>query len=56
MLRRYPARERLVAQLEAARDPRHERYRELLSVVNGWPAPERLGPVLGWFRTALGSA
>jgi DNA-binding transcriptional MerR regulator len=53
VLARYPVRERLVAQLEAARDARHERYRELLSVVNGWPAPERLAPVLGWFLTAL---
>jgi DNA-binding transcriptional MerR regulator len=53
VLTRYPVRERLEAQLEAARDPRRERYLELLSVVNGWPAPERLGPVLGWFLTAL---
>ena len=53
VLAHYPVRERLVAQLEAAQDPRRERYLDLLSVVNGWPAPERLGPVLGWFRTAL---
>ena len=53
VLTRYPVRERLEAQLEAARDPRRERYLELLSVINGWPAPERLGPVLGWFLTAL---
>ncbi len=55
VLARYPVRDRLAAQLEAARDPRHERYRELLSVVNGWPAPERLAPVLGWFLAALRS-
>jgi DNA-binding transcriptional MerR regulator len=55
VLDRYPVRDRLAAQLTAALDPRHERYRELLSVINGWPAPERLGPVLGWFLTALRS-
>ncbi|WP_212990310.1 MerR family transcriptional regulator [Actinoplanes auranticolor] len=53
VLTRYPVRERLAAQLEAARDPRRERYLQLLSTVNGWPPPERLGPVLGWFLTAL---
>ena len=55
VLARCPSRERLAAHLEAARDPRRERYSELLSVVNGWSAPERLGPVLGWFLTALRS-
>lgn len=55
VLARYPARDRLVAQLDAARDPRRERYLELLSVVNGWPAPESLAPVLGWFLAALRS-
>ncbi|RSM58425.1 MerR family transcriptional regulator [Actinoplanes sp. ATCC 53533] len=55
VLARYPVRDRLVAQLEAARDPRRERYLELLSVVNGWPAPESLAPVLGWFLAALRS-
>ena len=55
VLTRYPVRDRLAAQLEAARDPRHERYLELLSVVNGWPAPESLAPVLGWFLAALRS-
>lgn len=55
VLARYPVRDRLAAQLEAAGDPRRERYLDLLSVVNGWPAPERLGPVLGWFLTALRS-
>ena len=55
VLDRHPGQERLTAQLTAAADPRHERYRALLSVVNGWPAPERLGPVLGWFLAALRS-
>jgi len=55
VLARYPARDRLAAQLEAARDSRRERYLELLSVVNGWPAPESLAPVLGWFLAALRS-
>jgi DNA-binding transcriptional MerR regulator len=55
VLARYPVRDRLAAQLEAARDPRRERYLELLSVVNGWPAPESLAPVLGWFLAALRS-
>jgi DNA-binding transcriptional MerR regulator len=53
VLARYPVRDRLAAQLEAARDARRERYLQLLSVINGWPAPERLAPVLGWFLTAL---
>jgi DNA-binding transcriptional MerR regulator len=55
VLARYPDREGLTAQLETAGDPRHERYRELLSAVNGWPPPERLGPVTNWFLTALRS-
>jgi hypothetical protein len=53
VLDRYPVRDQLATYLATARDPRHERYRELLSVVNEWPAPERLAPVLGWFLTAL---
>jgi hypothetical protein len=53
VLARCPAPDRLAARLDAARDPRYERYREMLSVVNGWPAPERLAPVLSWFLTAL---
>jgi DNA-binding transcriptional MerR regulator len=53
VLDRFPVRERVITQLEAARDPRHERYRELLSVVNGWAAPERLAPALDQFLTAL---
>jgi hypothetical protein len=29
-----------------AADPRRERYLELLSIVNGWPPPKSLAPVL----------
>ena len=32
--------------LRMAADPRRERYLELLSIVNGWPPPESLAPVL----------
>jgi DNA-binding transcriptional MerR regulator len=46
-------RRRLLTRLEAANDPRRERYLQLLSVINGWPAPERLTPVLDWFIQAL---
>jgi DNA-binding transcriptional MerR regulator len=55
VLSRFPARDRVIAQLEAARDPRHERYRELLSVINGWPAPEPLAPAVDRFLTGLRS-
>ncbi|MGC5331306.1 MerR family transcriptional regulator [Micromonospora sp. DT62] len=44
---------RLLARLEAANDPRRERYLRLLSVVNGWPAPESLAPALDWSVRAL---
>ncbi|RSM43391.1 MerR family transcriptional regulator [Amycolatopsis balhimycina DSM 5908] len=33
-------------------DPRRERYLELLSVVNGWAAPESLTPALDWLAAA----
>jgi DNA-binding transcriptional MerR regulator len=46
-------RRRLLTRLQAASDPRRERYLQLLSVINGWPAPERLTPVLDWFIQAL---
>lgn len=46
-------RHRLLARLEAAGDPRRERYLQLLAVVNGWRAPESLAPVLDWFTMAL---
>ncbi|MEU9124173.1 MerR family transcriptional regulator [Streptomyces sp. NPDC048506] len=39
--------------LEAANDPRWDRYVGLLAVINGWPAPEPLAPVIDWSVTAL---
>ncbi|KIF68783.1 MerR family transcriptional regulator [Streptomyces sp. AcH 505] len=44
---------RLLARLETANDPRRERYLELLAVINGWPAPERVTPALDWSIRAL---
>jgi DNA-binding transcriptional MerR regulator len=55
VLARCPGRERLAARVEAANDPRRERYLRLLSVINGWPAPESLAPALDWFGAALRS-
>lgn len=46
---------RLLARLEAVNDPRRERYLTLLTVINGWPAPESLTPVLDWSIQALGA-
>ncbi|MFE2418056.1 MerR family transcriptional regulator [Streptomyces hokutonensis] len=46
-------RRRLTARLERVNDPRRERYLQLLAVVNGWPAPESLAPVLDWSVQAL---
>ncbi|SDJ93042.1 MerR family transcriptional regulator [Nonomuraea jiangxiensis] len=46
-------RRRLLTVLETANDPRRERYLRLLAVINGWPAPESLAPVLDWFVAAL---
>ncbi|MEU4774467.1 MerR family transcriptional regulator [Micromonospora sp. NPDC023644] len=46
-------RRRLLARLESASDPRRERYLRLLSVVNGWPAPDSLAPTLDWSVRAL---
>ncbi|MFK3979216.1 MerR family transcriptional regulator [Micromonospora sp. NPDC050397] len=45
-------RRRLLVRLETVADPRWERYLRLLSLVNGWSAPERLRPALDWFVTA----
>jgi hypothetical protein len=39
--------------LETANDPRRERYLRLLSVINGWTAPDSLAPALDWFIRAL---
>ncbi|MBT2394020.1 MerR family transcriptional regulator [Streptomyces sp. ISL-1] len=46
-------RRRLATRLESVNDPRRERYLQLLAVVNGWPAPESLAPVLDWSVQAL---
>jgi DNA-binding transcriptional MerR regulator len=46
-------RRQLLARLEAVNDPRRERYLTLLTVINGWPAPESLTPVLDWSIQAL---
>ncbi|MFB7356118.1 MerR family transcriptional regulator [Streptomyces gardneri] len=46
-------RRRLATRLESVNDPRRERYLQLLAVVNGWPAPETLAPVLDWSVQAL---
>nr|WP_307852993.1 MerR family transcriptional regulator [Kitasatospora sp. RG8] len=43
----------LLRRLETAGDPRAERYWQLLSVINGWPVPESLAAVFGWFTRAL---
>jgi hypothetical protein len=41
--------------LGAVRDPRRERYVELLAVINGWAAPESLAPALDWLAAATAS-
>jgi DNA-binding transcriptional MerR regulator len=46
-------RRQLLARLEAVNDPRRERYLTLLAVINGWPAPQNLTPVLDWSIQAL---
>ncbi|MFC4021808.1 MerR family transcriptional regulator [Micromonospora sp. GCM10011542] len=48
-------RRRLLARLETANDPRRDRYLDLLSVVNGWPAGGQTTPALDWFIRALGT-
>ncbi|MEV0998636.1 MerR family transcriptional regulator [Nonomuraea sp. NPDC050202] len=47
------ARAELAARLEAAGDPRWDRYVRLLAVINGWRPPEPLAPALAWFTQAL---
>ncbi|MFI6324013.1 MerR family transcriptional regulator [Nonomuraea sp. NPDC050556] len=37
-----------VERLRAANDPRRDRYMRLLAIVNGWPPPQDLAPVLDW--------
>ncbi len=46
-------RRELLARLEAVNDLRRERYLTLLAVINGWPPPESLAPVLDWSTRAL---
>ncbi|MFI5930969.1 MerR family transcriptional regulator [Actinoplanes sp. NPDC051494] len=46
-------RQRLLTRLEAANDPRREDYERHLAVINGWPPPETLAPVLDRFIHAL---
>ncbi len=48
-------RRQLLARLEAVNDSRRERYLTLLAVINGWPAPVSLSPVLDWTVCALGA-
>ncbi|MEV6833932.1 MerR family transcriptional regulator [Streptomyces sp. NPDC051133] len=43
----------LLHRLEAVNDPRWSRYLSLLAVINGWPAPEPLAPVIEWSVRAL---
>jgi DNA-binding transcriptional MerR regulator len=43
----------LLPRLEAANDPRRDRYFHLLAVINDWPAPQPLTAALDWSVTAL---
>ncbi|MER6982257.1 MerR family transcriptional regulator [Streptomyces carpinensis] len=43
----------LLRRLETANDPRRDRYFDLLAVINGWPAPEPLAPLIDWSVQAL---
>ncbi|MET9018426.1 MerR family transcriptional regulator [Actinopolymorpha sp. NPDC004070] len=43
----------LLRWLVAAKDPRRERYFQLLALINGWPAPDSLAPVFSWLHQAL---
>jgi DNA-binding transcriptional MerR regulator len=43
----------MLGRLEAASDPRRDRYSQLLALINGWPAPEDLAPVIDWSVAAL---
>ncbi|MEU6841758.1 MerR family transcriptional regulator [Streptomyces sp. NPDC046716] len=47
------SRGQLLVRLERMNDPRRERYSSLLAVINGWPDPESLRPVLDWAVHAL---
>ncbi|WP_019359494.1 hypothetical protein [Streptomyces sp. AA1529] len=47
-LHRWPLR-----RLKAASDPRRDEYFRLFALINDWPTPERLTPVIDWSVTAL---
>ncbi|BCJ32569.1 MerR family transcriptional regulator [Actinocatenispora thailandica] len=49
-------RTRLAERLATAADPRRQRYLELLSVVNGWPAEESQDGPIAWSRAALAAS
>ncbi|MCL2734402.1 MAG: MerR family transcriptional regulator [Actinomycetia bacterium] len=49
-------RTRLTSRASQLNDPRRERYTRLLAVVNGWPQPQSLAPVLDWTVRALAAA
>ena len=44
---------RLLSWLEAANDPRRERYLHLLAQINGWHPPDGHAPVFDWLDQAL---
>ncbi|MGW7410922.1 MerR family transcriptional regulator [Streptomyces sp. NPDC054863] len=46
-------RTRLTDRLNGMNDPRRDRYLHLLAIVNGWPAPDSLAPVLDWTVRAV---
>ncbi|MFE6055286.1 MerR family transcriptional regulator [Kitasatospora sp. NPDC056446] len=46
-------RRRLLLRLESVNDPRRDRHLRLLAVINSWPAPESLAPVLDWSLEAV---
>lgn len=46
-------RRELLSRLDVLSDPRRERYLQLLAVVNNWPDPEGLQPVLDWTVRAV---
>jgi DNA-binding transcriptional MerR regulator len=43
----------LLDRLDGMNDHRRDRYFQLLAVINGWPGPESLQPVLDWSVRAL---
>ncbi|MEU3723394.1 MerR family transcriptional regulator [Streptomyces sp. NPDC031705] len=43
----------LLRRLHAASDPRRDQYLRLLALINDWPTPERLAPVIDWAVAAL---